>query len=785
MYWLLNESEQKKVRNIVSALTMELSVIDGNPQTDQLFPFVGRKDRRKAECIVSHLSPAKGVVADPFSGSGIHPYAIATLGRTVLANEWEPYTHRLSSAPWRLPPKTALDTAYKELIAKIQPELDKLYWTKCTCGSDHVFKSLFYDRDPLKYTDVTEHERLGSDGENIEYRGKYKCPDCDSKEKFFDKNDAKHLAKLSALTTDPIFDTTLIENSRINLSKAFTVYGALFPHRSKLALIIIWENIQAIKCSPTVKFFLEDVFLSILPQAKYKDYRSKSQDLHCPPEKLRENNLLYVYQDNYSKRWKGLKNYKFVQADNGKPSPNPIQLSDFRDFFDTLGNGSVDLVFTDPPWIDGTAYFERAQLYHPWMKYDLKKDKLRLEKEMVVSDAPSRKKAHSLERWWSDLEVFFQSSYRVLKTNQFVALFFRPIPAGQWLSNLNRIKLVARKAGFEPLLSIDVGSSDPSMRIQQSASYVFSQDVVMLFLRLESGIRRDFAGDDDLDQSVYQTAVDVQEDLKRPFFYNEWRKAFSDKLKSLGLSKIDSPKEEPRIFKLFGRYCDEVATSQFLPKLQTPFSSQIFGTPAIERLFTYVPQIIDDLTLKGKTFTYDQFLLELSEFVENGTRQLISTIEKVDIKSMIETYAEAQPDGHFRRRPLPTLPKGLTHVLALDPYEFETFVAQLLKAQGYTKLALLGRSGDRGVDVMGLDADGNSTVVQCKRYIKNNVSSEPIQRLHSFAVTRGAKRKILVTTSGFTPQAKEEAKHTGTELINGKKLEQLIAEFMPGIFDKE
>ena len=437
MYWLLNESEQKKVRNIVSALTMELSVIDGNPQTDQLFPFVGRKDRRKAECIVSHLSPAKGVVADPFSGSGIHPYAIATLGRTVLANEWEPYTHRLSSAPWRLPPKTALDTAYKELIAKIQPELDKLYWTKCTCGSDHVFKSLFYDRDPLKYTDVTEHERLGSDGENIEYRGKYKCPDCDSKEKFFDKNDAKHLAKLSALTTDPIFDTTLIENSRINLSKAFTVYGALFPHRSKLALIIIWENIQAIKCSPTVKFFLEDVFLSILPQAKYKDYRSKSQDLHCPPEKLRENNLLYVYQDNYSKRWKGLKNYKFVQADNGKPSPNPIQLSDFRDFFDTLGNGSVDLVFTDPPWIDGTAYFERAQLYHPWMKYDLKKDKLRLEKEMVVSDAPSRKKAHSLERWWSDLEVFFQSSYRVLKTNQFVALFFRPIPAGQWLSNLN------------------------------------------------------------------------------------------------------------------------------------------------------------------------------------------------------------------------------------------------------------------------------------------------------------------------------------------------------------
>lgn len=780
MYWLLSEEEQKRVRDTVNALTTDLSVIVGNPQTDQLFPFVGRKDKRKAQSIVKYLTPKDGVVADPFSGSGIHPYAILSLGRSFLANEWEPYTNRLSSAPWRLPPKAALESAYKELISKIKPELDKLYWTKCTCGADHVFKSLFYDREPLKYSAVSHHERLGQNGENIEYRRQYKCPNCDCEEKFFNKSDAKHLATLSSRPTHKIFDTELIENSRINLSKNFTVYGAIFPHRSKLALIIIWENIKSLKCTSIVKNFLEDAFLSILPQAKYKDYRSKSQDLHCPPEKLRENNLLFVFQENYNKRWKGLNSYKFTQS-----LTNPIQMTDFRDFFNSLSDGSVDLVFTDPPWIDGTAYFERAQLYHPWIGYDLKKDKFRLEKEMVVSDAPSRKKVHDIERWWSDLDSFFQSSYRVLKKFQYVALFFRPIPAGQWLSNLNRIKLVARKAGFEPLLSIDVGSSDPSMRIQQSASYVFSKDVVILFLRLESGIRREFYIDHDLDQYVYQTAVEAQEDLKRPFFYSEWRKVFAEKLTSLGLSKINSPKEESRIVKLFERYCDNIE-GKFLPKIKTPFSSQLFDTPAVERLFTYVPQIIDDLTHKDKIFTYDQFLLRLSEFVENGTRQLISTIEKVDIRAMIETYAEALPDGlHFRRRPLPTLPKGLTHVLALDPYEFEAFVGQLLLAQGYSQLALLGRSGDRGVDVIGIDPDGKSTVVQCKRYIKNNVSSEPIQRLHSFAITRGAIRKILVTTSDFTPQAKEEANNTSTELINGKKLEQLIAKFMPGVFGKK
>jgi restriction endonuclease Mrr len=45
-------------------------------------------------------------------------------------------------------------------------------------------------------------------------------------------------------------------------------------------------------------------------------------------------------------------------------------------------------------------------------------------------------------------------------------------------------------------------------------------------------------------------------------------------------------------------------------------------------------------------------------------------------------------------------------------------------------------------------------------------------------VTRGAQRKILVTTSDFTKQAKEEAKSTNTELISGKILEGLMAKYL-------
>ncbi|MEI6217565.1 MAG: restriction endonuclease [bacterium] len=134
--------------------------------------------------------------------------------------------------------------------------------------------------------------------------------------------------------------------------------------------------------------------------------------------------------------------------------------------------------------------------------------------------------------------------------------------------------------------------------------------------------------------------------------------------------------------------------------------------------------------------------------------------------------------------PLHKLPNGLMNVLALNTYDFEAFAAHYLEVIGFTSISLLGRSGHQGVDLAAVDSKGQSTVVQCKRHLHHMVSSEPVQRLHSFALARGATRKLLVTTSDFTRQCEEEAAVTGTELINGKKLESQIAQHMPNYFAK-
>lgn len=779
MYWLFDEATQYSIRQEIDALVLSLAEIDNKPsQQDQLFPFVGRKDRRKSAEIVRCLSKEGEVVCEPFAGSGILAYAIEQEKRKLLANEFEIYTHRMASAPWRIPDEAEVKQAFEALCSEVEPKLNDLYKTICTCGNPHVLDSLFFDRKPLKYQEIKTHERLGKNGENITYRGKYKCPKCGTTEKHFDQSDLAHLQSLEVRPVSKIFDATLIENSRINLSSEFTVYRKLFPHRSMLALDILWQGIQSLKKTPASKDFLEEVFLSILPQAKFKDYRSKSQDLHCPDYQLREVNLLYRFKQQFDTRFEGLSSYTFKVL--GDKNYNPLQCRDFRDFFSAIPKNSVSLVFTDPPWADGNPYFEKAQLYHPWLGYSLAKDKERLEKEMVITDAPSRKAEHNVVRWWKDITDLFSKSEKVLLDRKYLALMFRPIQASKWLSILNELKFIARSQGFEPLLTVDLNTADPSMRIQQSACFAFVDDLVMVFVKLPQDVRRLIIGNVDVDQLVFQTAEELQESLSGSITFKQWRERIAVKLDENNLHELNLQKKEATLLRLFKRYCDEVEPGKFLTKHLTPFSGQLFDIPAVERFFTYVPKVVYELGQAKTRFTYSEFILKLAQFVENGSRRLIQEVSELDMEKALEPYAEKIPKTKFFEiRKLPKLSADAKKIMSLNPYEFEIFVGHLLERQGFTQIVIAGRSGDRGVDLIALDPKGNRSVVQCKQWGTNKVGSTPVQRLDSFARTRNATRKILITTSDYTPQGKDEAKITNTELINGRELAELVAKYMP------
>ncbi|GHT68836.1 hypothetical protein FACS1894110_17240 [Spirochaetia bacterium] len=772
MYWLLEKSKQKEVPETLDNLVNRLSIISSEPtHKDQVFPFQGRKAIEHAKEIINTLTSENDIICDPFAGSGSFMYAASMLNRKIAASEYEIYTNRMGLSPYFLPKKEELIKKYEELIEMVTPDINHYYRTKCKCGNIIVIESLFYDREPLRYKNITKHERLGKNNENIVYRKGFKCPYCGATEKMFDDYDRIVMEEINSQNIDFPKDI-LIENSRINLSGKFVHYENLFPIRSQIVLKILWNAIQRIDCNERIKFFIENAFLSILPLAKFKDYRSKSQDLHCPPIQLRESNILNSFINSFSKRLETLYSY------NINDNKINYQCIDYRDLLDSLAKCSVDLIITDPPWNDGNAYFERAQLYHPWLNYSLKKDKDRLSKEVIVSDAPQRTDKNSKDQWWNDINLLFSKSYNVLRDYSYLVLYFRPVPAKDWILNFNKLKFIARKNGFEPLLTIDLSNKDPSMRIQQSSYYAFSSDLILIFIKLKNEEKRIYYNENDIDEISFRVAVELQDELHDSFSYFQWNKKFAEKLKNLGLFELLLPRNKTIIDISFNRVCENISKGLFLPKAITPYSDEIFNTPYIERISLYVPYVIEELLATKDKFTFEQFLLKIAEFVENGTRSILNQIlndSEGSVRSLLELYAEPIEGGkYFTKKPLPKIPRNIENILKLNPNEFEIFAAHLLELEGYKNIAVTGRSGDRGVDIRCNDDENNLIIVQCKRYTKTNISSTPIQRLHSFGITRGAYRKICITTTDFTRDAIDESGKTNVELINRDELDKII-----------
>ena len=128
----------------------------------------------------------------------------------------------------------------------------------------------------------------------------------------------------------------------------------------------------------------------------------------------------------------------------------------------------------------------------------------------------------------------------------------------------------------------------------------------------------------------------------------------------------------------------------------------------------------------------------------------------------------------------------MSKILSAPPDFFERLVVQLLVAMGYGGSAIeagraLGKSGDGGVDgVIDQDALGLDRIyVQAKRYTDSKVSSGEIRdffgSLDRFKATKG----LFVTTSSFSPSAKETAELLSKRivLIDGPQLTRLMIRF--------
>jgi len=105
---------------------------------------------------------------------------------------------------------------------------------------------------------------------------------------------------------------------------------------------------------------------------------------------------------------------------------------------------------------------------------------------------------------------------------------------------------------------------------------------------------------------------------------------------------------------------------------------------------------------------------------------------------------------------------------ALSPRAFEHFAAELFERRGYT-VQVRGRSGDLGVDLEVISADGRRAIVQCKRY-RHQVGPDIVRELFGTMVHERAYHGFLVTTADISDAARQWAAGKPITLIDGQAL---------------
>jgi restriction system protein len=131
----------------------------------------------------------------------------------------------------------------------------------------------------------------------------------------------------------------------------------------------------------------------------------------------------------------------------------------------------------------------------------------------------------------------------------------------------------------------------------------------------------------------------------------------------------------------------------------------------------------------------------------------------------------------------------LEQMLEMSATGFERLAQRLLRAAGFINTTVTGRSGDGGIDGVGvyrLSLVSFPVFFQCKRY-KGTVGPDKVRDFRGAMAGRGDKG-LLITTGAFTREARGEATRDGAppiDLIDGEQLCELLKKHQLGVRTEE
>ena len=198
------------------------------------------------------------------------------------------------------------------------------------------------------------------------------------------------------------------------------------------------------------------------------------------------------------------------------------------------------------------------------------------------------------------------------------------------------------------------------------------------------------------------------------------------------------------------------AISPLVPVLQGRLRGRLSRETVIKEAFRVFGLSADSVDLMAGIL--QRFELHCDR---NQLRNLMAGIsEEVQLERFEETLSSSAPGP------------GLGDFAALDGHEFERYLAELFRLQGYT-VVQLPESRDKGGDLI-LSKGETKIVVQAKKY-SGKVPNKAVQEVVAARGHYQTDKAMVVTTSSFTRDAVELALSNGVELWDGKKLGEIVS----------
>jgi restriction system protein len=202
-----------------------------------------------------------------------------------------------------------------------------------------------------------------------------------------------------------------------------------------------------------------------------------------------------------------------------------------------------------------------------------------------------------------------------------------------------------------------------------------------------------------------------------------------------------------------------------------------------------------------------RFYLAKTGYIDSSQRGVWTLTEKGrslgavtpdEVQSILkDVSAQTRPGDDDGSKPAPgpdnTVPaishyrEELARMLqSLPAAGFERFCQRLLRESGFQEVTVTGRSGDGGIDGIGI-LQVNALVsfkvlFQCKKYA-GSVSPSQVRDFRG-AMTGRADKGIIITTGSFTSDARKEAVRDGAppvELVDGEKLAGMLERLELGL----